>query len=236
MVTVLLLNYKRVENLPIILDALKNQTVECKIFLWNNGEEEFNDPRLDLVINSSKNLKCWARWSMASYANTPYVMSHDDDLVLSSPDSLQSLIDTMEENYEAGRAIGFNGVKLGKDLSYYPTEQQKSIRKVGITVGAKHHKFPKKNTRVDILKGRLIFFKTADLKRVPMHIEPEEDIDDIFISSYLAKRSRKHHIVTSALNGKVEELKGGAESMALSQRENWEDYRTIAAKKYFKHS
>ena len=147
MVTVLLLNYKRVENIPIILDALKNQTVECSIFLWNNGEQEFNDPRLDLVINSSKNLKCWARWSMASYAKTPYIMSHDDDLVLSSPDSLQLLIDAIEKNYIPGRAIGFNGVKLGKDLSYYPTEQQKSIRKMGITLGAKHHKFLKKISR-----------------------------------------------------------------------------------------
>lgn len=236
MVTVLLLNYKRAENIPIILDALKNQTVECSIFLWNNGEQEFNDPRLDLVINSSKNLKCWARWSMASYAKTPYIMSHDDDLVLSSPDSLQLLIDAIEKNYIPGRAVGFNGVKLGKDLSYYPTEQQKSIRKMGITLGAKHHKFPKKNKQVDILKGRLIFFKTADLNRVTMNIEPEEDIDDIYMSSCLALRSRKHHIVTSALNGKVEELKGGAEPMALSQQANWEEYRTIAAKKYFRNN
>ena len=236
MVTVLLLNYKRVENIPIIIDALKNQTVECKIFLWNNAEEEFKDPRLDLVVHSSKNLKCWARWSMASYAETPYVMSHDDDLVLSSPDSLQSLIDTMEQNYVPGRAIGFNGVKLGNDLSYYPTDRQKSIRKIGITVGAKHHKFPNKNTFVDILKGRLIFFKAADLERIPMHIEPEEDIDDIFISSYLAQRNREHHIVTSALNNKVEELTGGSEPMALSQQSNWENYRTQAAKKYFKNT
>ena len=40
-----------------------------------------------------------------------------------------------------------------------------------------------------------------------MNIEPEEDIDDIYMSSCLALRSRKHHIVTSALNGKIEELK-----------------------------
>jgi hypothetical protein len=117
MVTVLLLNFRRESNIHLIIKSLKNQTVPCKIFLWNNSESYFKHPDVDLVINSSKNLKCWPRWSMASYAETEYIMSHDDDLVFNSPDTLGTLVNALESDYAPGRAVGFNGVKLGQDLS-----------------------------------------------------------------------------------------------------------------------
>lgn len=233
LVTVLLMNYKRKLNLPIIIDSLKSQSVTCEIFLWNNSDEDFQDPRLDLIINSSKNLKCWPRWSMAAYANTPYVMTHDDDLCFNSPDCLEQLIQCHKDHEKPGLAIGFNGVKLGSDLSYYPDSNQKILRKVGITIGAKHVKFPKKDTPVDIIKGRMIFCKTSDLKSAPIFDDNNENCDDIVISSYLSSRKQKHHIVASDMNGKIDELPGGKDGFAVSQKTGWEEYRTMVARKYF---
>ncbi|MFT7231852.1 MAG: hypothetical protein ACI8TA_001065 [Cyclobacteriaceae bacterium] len=233
LVTVLLMNYKRKLNLPIIIDSLKSQSVTCKIFLWNNSGEDYNDDRLDLIINSSKNLKCWPRWSMAAYAETEYIMSHDDDLCFNSSDALEKLIESHQKNEKPGLAIGFNGVKLGDDLSYYPNKTQKLIRKVGIKRGAKHIKFPKKDTFVDIIKGRMIFCKTKDLKMAPLFQDHNENCDDIIISTALSKGMLKHHIVTSSLNKKINELSGGKDFNAVSQKINWEEYRTFVTKECF---
>lgn len=232
MVTVLLMNYKREENLPKIIDALKSQTVDCKIFLWNNADKPYHDDSLDLVINSSRNLKCWARWSMIAYTDSPYIMTHDDDLCFKSPDVLQKLIDSLENNYEPGRAIGFTGVKLGSGKRYYPSKIEKKIRKLKIKVGPKHINFPEKDTYVDSLKGRLIFCKRSDLASTPLFVDCE-DCDDIVVSSILANKKRKHHLVTSSLNGLIEELPGGKDNMALSQNDNWLDLRTSLSQKYF---
>ncbi|MFY0599806.1 MAG: glycosyltransferase family 2 protein [Cyclobacteriaceae bacterium] len=232
-VTVLLMNYKRERNLPIIIDSLKSQTIACNIFLWNNAEEEYKDDRLDLVINSSKNLKCWPRWSMAAYAETEYVMSHDDDLCFNATDALEKLIECHQKHEKPGLAIGFNGVKLGSDLSYYPSSPQKLIRKIGITLGVKHVKFPKKDTPVDVVKGRMIFCKREDIRSAPMFADHNENCDDIIISSALSQGEQKHHIITCSLNGKIGELPGGKDGFAVSQKTDWKSYRTEVTRKYF---
>ena len=232
MVTVLLMNYKREENLPKIIDALKSQTIDCKIFLWNNAEKPYQDDRLDLIINSSQNLKCWARWSMVAYTDSPYIMTHDDDLRLTSSNALQTLIEQFERNYIPGRAIGFNGVVLGSQQRYYPSETERMINKVKIKVGPQHIKFPAKDKLVDTLKGRMMFCKKDDLKPIPLFVDCE-DCDDIVVSSILSQKKRKHHLVTSKMNNMIEELPGGKETMALSQKDGWEELRTYIAQKYF---
>ncbi|XOV93981.1 MAG: hypothetical protein ACFHWX_04585 [Bacteroidota bacterium] len=234
LVTVLLLNYKRPENLVEIIKALKSQTIPCDIFLWNNSDKTFENHNLDLIINSSENLKCWPRWSMASFAQTPYIMTHDDDLCFTSNDCLERLIETHKKHEHPGLGIGFNGVKLSKTGNYYPTKNQKKIRSLGIMVGPKHVKFPKKDTKVDIVKGRLIFCKKSDLINVPLFVQNDGDrFDDIVISSYLAKKQLGRHLVTSCLNKKIKELPGGDGGMALSSDENWENQRTSISKIYF---
>lgn len=232
-VTVLLMNYKREMNLPKIISSLKSQTVNCKIFLWNNADQPFEDDSLDLIINSNQNLKCWPRWGMSAYTDTPYIMTHDDDFMLDSPDCLELLIKELEDNYAPGRAIGFSGVKLGSDLSFYPTDLQKKLRKIKIYKGAKHVSNPGQNKSVDVIKGRLIFCKRSDLRNLPTHADEAGDSDDIFVSSYLSKGELGHHIVTNALNGKIKELPGGDGEMALSQKENWEDLRSKVAQRCF---
>ncbi len=227
------MNYKREQNIPRIIESLKEQTVPCKIFLWNNSEKPFQDHRVDLVINSSKNLRCWPRWSMVAYTNTPYIMTHDDDFLLESSQSLEILIDELSKNYEKGRAIGFAGVRLGSDLSYYPSDFQKSLRKLRVYKGAKHITLPSKTKTVDVLKGRLIMCMKKDLENFPVFTKEIEYSDDIFVSSFLSDKKLGHHLVTGALNGMVTELEGGKGEMALSQINNWEELRNSYAKMYF---
>ncbi|MCR9250527.1 MAG: hypothetical protein NXI20_08880 [bacterium] len=227
------MNYKRKKNLPEIISSLKSQSVSCRIFLWNNANTPYEDDRLDLIINSSQNLKCWPRWGLSAYTDTPYIMSHDDDFQLGSSDCLEILINELENNYIPGRAVGFSGVRLGSDLSFFPTDFQKKLRKIKIHKGAKHISNPGQDKIVDVIKGRLIFCKRYDLSNLPTFADEAEDMDDIFVSSYLSKGKLGHHLVTSALNEKIIELPGGDGEMALSQMENWEDLRSRVARRCF---
>lgn len=233
MVTVLLTNYKREENLPLIIEALRSQTIPCKIFLWNNAEKPYINTDVDLIINSSKNLKCWPRWGMVGHTDTEYVMTHDDDWCFEGNDALELLIKAHQENYIPGRAVGFNGVQLGSDKSYYRSENQKKLRKFGIKTGAQHVKFPKKSTVVDVVKGRLIFCKREDLRNLPLYVDFGEDCDDIIVSGFLAGGKAKKHLITHCLNDKIKELPGGVDEMALSQKEGWEDHRSEVSKRNF---
>ncbi len=73
-VTVLLLNYKRPENIRRILtDLMKQKPIPPDIFLWNNSGEQFIDSRVTWQIDSSINKYCWPRWMMASLARTKYI-------------------------------------------------------------------------------------------------------------------------------------------------------------------
>lgn len=236
MVTILLLNYKRETNLPGIIDSLRSQTVPCEIFLWNNAEKPYENPHVDWIVNSSRNVRCWSRWSMAPFAAHEYAMTMDDDMCFSASDCLEALVHEMETNYVPGRAIGTHGVVLDNDANYYPRGMSQSLRKVGVKIAPRHFKFVKENMHVDILKGRMIFFKKKDLLTVPTYPADTDKFmycDDIVVSSYLAQRRRKHHLLTNKLNGKIEELWGGKEQMALSADEEWEELRNKMAKVYF---
>ena len=55
MITILLMNYKRRENLNEIILALKSQTIPCEIFVWNNAPKPFIHDDVDWIVNSSNN-------------------------------------------------------------------------------------------------------------------------------------------------------------------------------------
>lgn len=79
--TALLLNWKRSDNLKIIIESLHSQSIPIEIFLWNNNFEDKTQYDVNLQINSSENLMCYPRWFMGAYASSEYIFSLDDDLV-----------------------------------------------------------------------------------------------------------------------------------------------------------
>lgn len=239
MVTVLLLNYKREANLPKIISSLRAQTIPCEIFLWNNSGTTYKNDQVDWIVNSGKNVRCWPRWTMAPFASGEYVMTLDDDICFTSPDCLELLVSEMQENYIEGRALGVHGVITDDKGNYYLKGFSKRLRKMGIIHYPKHFEHPEENMLVDIIKGRMIFFKKKDLKRIPIYPNESEHFsscDDIIVSSYLCNKQKRHHMLTSKLNGKVEELSGGKEEMALSSAKQWVDLRNEVSKLYFNKS
>ena len=172
-VTALLLNYKRKDNLLKIIQSLRSQSISVDIFLWNNNNTDYTEYDVDLQINSSKNLMCSPRWLLSCYATTDYVFSLDDDLILADKFVIEDCVRRME-SLLSDTIIGYTGVSLNKTKDYW-----RSI----------HYRYPNKDIdiNVDIIKGRFMFMKrnfvssinfTQFNKAANYRIE-----DDIIISS-----------------------------------------------------
>ena len=93
--TIVLLNYRRPANIPIILDSIRRQTIQPVVFLWNNGPDAIDAHGVDRYERAGENLGCMVRWKMAREANTPYVMSLDDDLCFARDDALADVVESL---------------------------------------------------------------------------------------------------------------------------------------------
>lgn len=226
-ITILLLNYRRPENLPVILNSIEQQTIKSRIFLWDNSEHPIEDNRIDWQLSSSKNRYCWPRWFMARYAETEYVMTLDDDLHLAHPQTLEFLIKEAEMFPAPGRVIGITGVQIN-DMNYYPTPEQKLNGE-----GTLHIQYAKERQFADIIKGRLMFCKTEEVKKIPLEIKYKDVGDDIAMSALLANGKPRHHIIMKNDQELVANLPGGSGDMAQCKRPNWGTMRTEVMRHYF---
>lgn len=212
-ITVVLLNYKRPQNIPLILKAIRRQTVPANIFLWNNGIEDVNSSMVDRYERSERNVGCMARWKMVREAKTSYVMSLDDDICLNKDDVLERIILSLNGQDKPNRIIGFYGARFTFIPSYtIKTEimcrsydEKGKARGIGDTyeigtggrpIYAKR-KFAIREEAVDVVYGRTMAFRKDLLDDI---ILPEEREDDIFLSAVFARKARRVHRIPSILN------------------------------------
>ena len=118
-ITIVLLNYKRPSNIPIILKAIRSQTIKSKVFLWNNGSENVQSPLIDYYVQSDKNVGCMARWRMAKKATTPFVMSLDDDFCFSRDTVLGEVVHILKNQDNPNKIIGPRGTCFENSPFYY---------------------------------------------------------------------------------------------------------------------
>ena len=236
MVTVLLLNYQRKDNILKILQTLKSQTVPCEIFLWNNAPEPFEDERVDWVINSGKNAVCWPRWFMGQYATNDFVMTLDDDLNFTTNDALETLINGAKKHYEKGRIVGLYGIQVNDPENYFPSKNEKRLGGIGLKKVNKSVGLPSKDTPVDVVKGRCMVVHKNDLAALPMVTDFCYNCDDIVASHFVAQGQKRHHLIIKGMEGKLENYEEMDGEMALSSLEGWKDRRSNALSRYFKNS
>lgn len=108
-VTSIILTYNRQKNLPKIIDALKKQTVENDIIVWDNAD---NLEKIDGVtlIRSSKNFICRPRFILCGLVNTDYIFNLDDDH-LPVDDSLFDKLIAESKEYDDEFFIGWKACK-----------------------------------------------------------------------------------------------------------------------------
>lgn len=195
LITILLLNYQRPENMRRLLASISLQKSPSRIFLWNNTSDSLVDfEKINWIIQSSANVGCWARWLAAGFAGTKYVCTIDDDLAFSRPDALCKILAELEKLKESDVGIGLEGVILDSNRPYYVQNQNAEY----------HLRSRDQSVHVDIVKGRFFACRTEALSTIS--ISPREREDDIAICGQLSKGRRCHHLLPSGLYQFFEEL------------------------------
>ena len=96
-ITYIIMNWKRRDNTLEITRKLKEQGVPTNVFVWNNNPDMlYEDPNADLIINSNRNIRCGASLLLMPYVMEGCVVKLDDDLIPTSNQASQSILDQLE--------------------------------------------------------------------------------------------------------------------------------------------
>jgi hypothetical protein len=216
--TVCLLNWRRPENLPLVIDSVASQRPTPAVYLWNNGAD-IAHPDIDWYVRSSVNRRCWPRWSMAVCAPTDFVCVLDDDLRFKDADVLRDMKEMLLDCGRPNAIIGPCGVNLIDGVSYKAAGHIHSLRRDW------------KDEPCDIVKGRCMLVGRESLVThlVPHRYLDERD-DDIIVSALLAGGKRRQHICAASFGKRFEQL---PEPYALKdEAEHWKR-RSMCCNKYF---
>ena len=219
-VTVVLLNWKRAENIGLLLNCLQKQTAKPRVVVWDNGFgvdgglkwsppngpllEVHLHPLVDLAVYSSGNLGCFPRWQLAAHCQTEYVCSLDDDLMFKDPRVLEDAI-TAHRTLCPDGIVGMFGWRRVEGRDYK---------------GGRHMHGANQDVRVDVIKGRFMLLRREQLERVPtVHPAalPEDYVraDDVYVSLCISEGKPGHHLVPGVLGKRWEEV-GHQDGRALA--------------------
>jgi hypothetical protein len=210
-ITAILLNWKRPENIVKTIKSIRDQSIPVKICLWNNNPDDKTNYDVDLQINSPNNFKCYPRWMMASLIETNYIFTLDDDLVLSDDNVIEDTLNLYKRiNTDDKLILGYTGVILNQDKDYWTSE---------------HLTEPKnEDIKVDIVKGRFMFMSKSLINN--MTLENEETCEDIKVSSY-----SNYKLIPSILKNRLSNLDELEVGLFGSSDHNIK--RSVATKRYF---
>jgi len=132
--TAIILTYyeNRRKYLPMIIECLKNSSVECDIVVFNQGIPLDDIPGVT-VINSGKNFGCSVRQAVALAMEDDIFFFQDDDLLVSP-----EVIGKMRQHLTDHNVVGVTGCRL-TDGYYTSAEQVKeTTASVDIVTGRLH--------------------------------------------------------------------------------------------------
>jgi hypothetical protein len=196
-VLVVLLNFMREENVTRIIGSLREQSIPLRIALWNNGAAK-TFPDLDFQIESPENLRCMARWHMASLLGNEYVAFLDDDLEPARRDLFELCVEKCRD-YGNERIVGRSGKSIGSPPRYYKSGAQRGIGDGLSTPG---------DVFADIIKGRFMFMHVDLLRRVPLYCPYYVGRGDDIWASLKTSTERSQHVIPEFMRDGFDELPG----------------------------
>jgi len=214
--TVLLLNWRRPENLDEILDALAAQTVEPRVWLWDNSGEFDEDPRVDRAVSADANWGCAPRWWLAAAAETEYVCSLDDDLKPTDAEVMEDMMHACMAREVPGIVGPYGWRGRGRFMPGGSPPYK----------GGQHIGAGSENVAVDLVKGRCMMLPRRLLRRVPLSppLPDDADInraellarcDDIYVNIMASRGRAERHLVPRVVEGRFEDV-GGQDGRALA--------------------
>lgn len=211
--TIIYTNWRRAKQLERITADAMRQSAKPQVWVIDNASDhrahryEGIAHRITRLRNADK---CYARWMEAQYTTTPYICIMDDDLTFVDDLVIESCETYMDDTPNV-QAIGYNGVRLLPGKTYWQSM----------------HTPPTDTThRCDIIKGRFMFVRAAELYSIPIRDEYNDTCDDICISAMLMTKE-----VPAFLKGRITNLIEGREALHASQDQRMK--RDRAAAHYF---
>ena len=83
-ISVVLLSWRRPENLQQIVGALRKNPLVKEVIIWNNNPEITLKSDEAIIINSAHNFLCLARYCLVPLTKHPLIWFQDDDLLISA--------------------------------------------------------------------------------------------------------------------------------------------------------
>lgn len=234
-ITIALLNYRRPENLALIVATLRDQTCPARIVVWDNSEQSNPIVGVDAVVRTSKNMFCWPRWLLLAQAETEYCMTLDDDINLSSSGGLEVILKSLHHLEHDNQVLGPEGVVLEPGQPYFPPPLTREER-LSPTIArnrCQHIRGAIDDVHVDVVKGRSMAMKTSALTTLPLFARSANVCDDIVVSASLGKGRKRAHKVPGAFNTLFCDLPEKNGPMALSARNDWNQTREEARQRHF---
>lgn len=216
MITTILNCYRRPNNLFEQIDAIKQQGIDTKIWIWANYHEDnksidYSKYKVDCVISSSVNFKYHGRFTCGLLANTEYLAYFDDDTIPGKEwfSNCIGVLDFCKSKNLSDPILGSAGVVLHNERYMHHT-------RVGWPA-------PNNDPTIVDLVGHAWFFKKNILKYLwyedPISLDNGEDIQ----LSYLAMKYNNslticppHPVENKELWGSIKGNELGIDSVASS--------------------
>ncbi len=171
MITAVLMSWKRKPNMPLIIEALRSQTVPVEIWLINNnGQEDFGADRTTFHNPSPGE---WARYPIAGRVETEYCMFQDDDYALGDDQFLHDAL-AIHDEMCPDNLLGVAGRGIQETYPHYRPD------------------IVDRDGYASILKGHFQLFKTEIVRRARMPILP--DASDIYWSLDIGNGWPVHYV------------------------------------------
>ena len=163
---VVILSFRRPENLPAVVDAVRNQApAPGRVFVWHNAPS--CQPVAGAVnVTAEENFRCRARHALALLSTADAVVFLDDDVLLTAPDALAPMLAALEKH--PGAVVGPEGrrcLRLSAEMYW----------------GADSARIAHRDGAASVVKGKIHAARRETLaaafaRRLPEAVWTEDDI------------------------------------------------------------
>lgn len=190
MISVVIFNWKRPQNVRKIVATLRRQQGVEQIVVWNNGPPE--DFGADWQIDSGRNVYAHALPWIWHQCNQQYVAKIDDDLVPTCGRVFLDAVDVLDRRKKKThhRIVGAFGAILRSGRPYGEAEMLNNQNPW--------------DRAVDLVKGRLMICRKEAVAELPAAFVTRHV--DLAASIALAGPRREAHLVAGCFVGKLAEL------------------------------
>lgn len=225
MITLILLSWKRADNIIKIIDKEFDGELISEVIVWNNNKDvdlTDNLPNNVRLIQANEDFGIRTRFAMGLFAKNDCILYHDDDTHLPKT-TIQNMFDewSLDENIMIGLAGG----------NPFEGECERCIASGNTDSHNRHYYNKVREGKAHLLLGHGVmlhrkhccgFFTEERNLPAPPNASPFDSHDDIVISYYVMSISKKSNEV---INSRFEWLDDGG--VALSDRDTHYEQRRV---------